>query len=245
MEKETLIFNVKSVKDKKITVVASDETVDRDGEVIKVNGWNVSSFNKNPVMLLFHDYHQLPVGKWNVSTSKGKLIAEAEFATTEKAKEVEELVRGGFLSAVSVGFIVKQRDEQDPQVISKAELLEISWVPVPANPSALVQLMAKGYTFSCEKGEELEKKEELLKHYKGIVKEYRKLLKTLNKEFNIEYDEKTPEAVQIDNLLKAVIAVKQETPLDAPEVQETPEEYKEMIKEVIKEEYRKVLGDIF
>lgn len=41
------------------------------------------------------------------------------------------------LKAVSVGFIVKERDPANFSIITQAELLEVSFVAVPANPNAI------------------------------------------------------------------------------------------------------------
>lgn len=133
---------------KKIEVVASDETKDRHGEKIRVDGWDLKNFKKNPVMLTSHAWYDLPVGKWlNIRTEDGKLIAEAKFAGTAKGQEVQSLVEDGFLGAVSVGGIVKARDEKDPSIITEMELLEISWVSLPANPSAMIRALQKGIRF--------------------------------------------------------------------------------------------------
>ena len=236
MNKE-FIFKTVNINEKSVTVVASDETLDRQGEVIKADGWDLTNFKKNPVMLVFHDYHQLPVGKWNAYVKDGKLYAEAEFADTERGREVRDLVMNGFLNTVSVGFMVLERDEKDSNIITKAELLEISWVPVPANPSALVQLAEKGYSFSCGKTEEFEKQEKLFNHYREIVKEYRKLLKKLNKYFDLEYKEETDEVTQIENVKKFLS--QKETPSSETDNQETPD-----IKELVKEELIKALRGI-
>jgi phage head maturation protease len=41
------------------------------------------------------------------------------------------------LKTVSVGFIPKERDPENQRIITRAELLEVSFVPVPCNPNAL------------------------------------------------------------------------------------------------------------
>ena len=52
------------------------------------------------------------------------------------------------VKTVSVGFIPKQRQEDNRRIITSAELLELSFVAVPCNPNALSldqkQLMQKG-----------------------------------------------------------------------------------------------------
>ncbi|RTK92481.1 MAG: hypothetical protein EKK61_04175 [Rickettsiales bacterium] len=60
-------------------VVASDETIDRHGEVIKVAGWDWHNFMKNPIMLINHNYWDLDAvgGKaTQIYVDGGKLIIE-------------------------------------------------------------------------------------------------------------------------------------------------------------------------
>ncbi len=47
-----------------IRFVASDETPDRVGDIIKVSGWNLTNYKKNPVVLWGHDQANTPpIGK--------------------------------------------------------------------------------------------------------------------------------------------------------------------------------------
>jgi len=118
--------------------VISDETRDRAGEIIKVDGWELDNYRKNPVVLFAHSYYSMPVGKaTRVYVEGNKLIAEGIWASDERSQTLRRMYDEGFIKTVSVGFIVKERDEKDDSIITKAELLEFSIVPVPANPSAL------------------------------------------------------------------------------------------------------------
>lgn len=130
----------------KFSFIASTAAVDRQGEVIDPKGWDVTAYMKNPVILWAHNYHELPVGKAvSVTGDEKELRVEGEFADDEmnpKAGQVRRLYEKGFLSAVSVGFIPKERNGN---IITKAELLEISVVPVPANPEALSLMKTLGF----------------------------------------------------------------------------------------------------
>jgi HK97 family phage prohead protease len=158
-------------KEGEITGIASTETVDRDGEVIRANGWDLLNFKENPVLMLMHNYQEFPIGKiTDIAVEGKKLTFKAIFSQkTQKAIEAYELVKEGILSAFSVGFIAREFDPKDQNIITKAELLEISLVPVPANPEAIV--MAKGFkeneiakfivkNFDLEEKKEEEKEEE-------------------------------------------------------------------------------------
>lgn len=128
----------KSEDGKTYKVLASTSAIDRQGDSIDQKGWDITNFKLNPVMPWAHDYSALPVAKALTTevTVRG-LEATFEFAPAEgnpMAQQVKVLYDLGYLNAVSVGFIPKERKGN---VISKAELLEISFVPVPANQEAL------------------------------------------------------------------------------------------------------------
>jgi len=129
----------------KITVIASNSSIDRQGESIDQKGWDLTNFLKNPIMLWAHNYDELPLGVWdNIRVTDRGLEMDANFASKEanpKAENVRLLVEEGIEKTVSVGFIPQERDGH---IITKAELLEVSFVPVPANPEALALAMSKG-----------------------------------------------------------------------------------------------------
>jgi HK97 family phage prohead protease len=133
-------------KDNEIMGIASTDSKDRHGEVIKQEGWDLKQFKKNPVILASHNSFEFPIGKaTNIKVSNGKLIFTAVFSeATQMAREAYQLVKEGILNCFSVGFIPKARDEKDESIITNAELLEISLVAIPANSEAVV--IAKSLT---------------------------------------------------------------------------------------------------
>ncbi len=141
-------FEVKQVEDRVLRFTGSTESEDRDGEVIKVSGWDLDNYKKNPVFMWAHDYSQPPIGKAvNIRKRQGNLIFDIQFApkeTYEFADTIYKLYQGGFLSATSVGFmpdpsgIIEGDGVKSPRrTYTKQELLELSAVPVPSNPDAL------------------------------------------------------------------------------------------------------------
>jgi phage head maturation protease len=139
-----------------ISYLVSDETPDRMGDVIRVKGWDLSNYKKNPVILWAHDGKNVPpIGRaHNVRRRFGpnRLTADIEFAPAEAhefAETIYQLAARGFIKATSVGFMPKGVESIDEearqalgvgpygQVFSESELMEISIVSVPANPSAL------------------------------------------------------------------------------------------------------------
>ncbi len=133
--------------EKKITVIASDETFDRHGDVLPIESWDLSKFLTAPRMLIDHDHRVSSiVGKWeNVRIEGKKLLMDANFHDfTDIAKAVRQMVEEGYLNTVSVGFIFNppEGDRQRPTF----ELIETSWVTVPANVNARVTEMLKSAT---------------------------------------------------------------------------------------------------
>ena len=161
-------------KREKVSFVASSATPDRYGDIIDQKGWVLDNYKKNPVVLLNHDSNQLPIGKGNVYLRDDKLVIDVEFdSEDERAKEVERKAKKGFMNAVSVGFRPlesKSRSElpednkyygQRGMYYSKAELLEVSIVTIPANGEATM-LEQKFYNAM---------KEEILREVKEVMQD--------------------------------------------------------------------------
>jgi HK97 family phage prohead protease len=111
-------------------------------------------YRRNPVVLDTHDRYSAGavIGKAAVKVVDRQLEATITFAETPRAEEAWQLVRGGFLRALSVGFMpgetqrisegetakLGEQQVQGPAIIRKtSELYEISVVPVPADADAL------------------------------------------------------------------------------------------------------------
>ena len=145
---------VKKVGERQYEFTASTADMDRDGEVISVEGWDLKNFKKNPVIMFAHDYRTLPIGKaTKIGVRDGKLMNVVEFppeGTYEFADTVQRLVDAGYLKTESVGFIPKKWEDGDGgekaprRTYTKQELLEISIVPVPSNPNALMNAVKEG-----------------------------------------------------------------------------------------------------
>jgi HK97 family phage prohead protease len=152
-------------------VVISTADVDRAGEVIDQNGWDLDFYRKNPVVLWAHDYSSLPIGVTEeIEVKDGQLVAKGRFAPEDAnplAQHVRRLYDLKIVRAASVGFIPREFDPNNASIITKAELLEFSLVPVPANPNALSLMKAQAINVEAlyQKGilikqEEEEKKPE-------------------------------------------------------------------------------------
>jgi HK97 family phage prohead protease len=140
------------------TFIASDSSQDRMGDVIDQSGWQLSAFRRNGVILFAHDSGSLPVGKaTSIGVVNDKLMVTVRFAATGMGRAVAGMVSDGFLKAVSVGFApVSFKFSGDPARkggidFAQAELLEISIVPVPANPNALLQSVVEAKSATTPK----------------------------------------------------------------------------------------------
>lgn len=134
-----------------IKFIISTGTIDREDDIIQVDGWELDQYKKNPVVLYGHDYGGLPVAQAvEVGVEGDKLVATDRFTPQDVNPHgymVYQLVRGKFLRATSVGFRPREwvyNDDHKGFDFSRQELLEHSIVPVPANPEALVAAKAEG-----------------------------------------------------------------------------------------------------
>lgn len=118
--------------------VASTDLDARDGLIIEQSGWQVTDYQANPVIMWAHDYSQPPIGRAvEVEVAEHTLRVRVQFDEEDVfAASVARKYRQGFLNAVSVGWDTL---EAQGERITRADLLEVSAVPVPADPHALVE----------------------------------------------------------------------------------------------------------
>lgn len=132
------------VEDRKISFVISTGSVDTSGDIVNPDGFDFTNFDKNPQVLWSHDREQLPVGKCvSHRQIENGHVATVEFVPAEIspfAEQVFQLVKNGFLNAVSIGFIPTDLDPNSfgGYDINKLSLFEFSIVTVPCNPECLV-----------------------------------------------------------------------------------------------------------
>ena len=159
VKNQPLLSEIKASADAgsfKVIVSTSDE--DRQGDELDQTKWKLNNYEANPVVLWAHHYDEPPIGVCtSISVQNGQLVAEGKFAPAELnpfAAQIAAMYEAGFIKATSVGFM--QHEDGD------LELLEFSFVPVPANPYALSmrqvkelnlnipQLVMKGLTFETK-----------------------------------------------------------------------------------------------
>ena len=122
--------------------VASTAGAKRDGLTLDMRGGIFDSYLANPVVLWCHDYRgeRLPVGKCvKLKPMVKELRALVSFDLSDPfAAEIDRKYDEGFLNAVSIGWIDRETSS-DGRTVSKWELLDISAVPVPGDPQALLR----------------------------------------------------------------------------------------------------------
>lgn len=140
---------------RKISWVFSNEDVALDMHTIRTAGWDLDDYLRNPVLLFAHDQESPPIGRVTRIEKRGALlVGDSVFADAETypfADTIYRLVKGGFLNATSVSWFplefkaAKDRNRPEGVDFLRQKLLEISVVPVPANPAALATARALGH----------------------------------------------------------------------------------------------------
>jgi HK97 family phage prohead protease len=128
-------------------VVASDETVDRYGDIIRAEGWELRNYAANPIVLFGHSSMQ-PIGTSNSRIEGKRLVSTIKLADEGTSPQVDyyrALIKQKILRATSVGFMPTKAVvpilDKDKRITgfeyNGQELLELSVVSVPANPAAV------------------------------------------------------------------------------------------------------------
>ena len=140
--------NVEEAGDRTFKFIASDETPDSYGDVVKASGWDLKRYKSNPIVLFNHNA-SMPVGFSPSTKVEGtKLVATIKLAdegTSAFIDTLYKLLQQKIVRDVSVGFRLTAdpaiRRDKDGKFIgyefNGQELLENSIVSIPANPNAL------------------------------------------------------------------------------------------------------------
>jgi hypothetical protein len=150
--------------------VMSTEAADREGDIIRQNGWQLQNFLKNAPLPVFHNTRSWPVGSWKdvevINARPKRLEGTAQLlpegGPVPEIDQAAWMLEHGGMKAVSVGFIPLEMDYIDEEAgwrsgfeIMAAELVECSLVPVPAHPDALMKAAAGDMVLAREFIEEI------------------------------------------------------------------------------------------
>ncbi len=142
MDTQYIQAEITKAADGSFIAVASTNSMDRHGEIVDNNGWDLKAFKKNPVILWAHDHTEPAIGvskkTWveGVGKKAKLMIQPLLHDVTDKAKAIKALVEMGVINSLSVGF--KPIESPDGITFTKNELLEVSMVNVPANADAMM-----------------------------------------------------------------------------------------------------------
>ena len=155
MQRKEIAIKTEDLGERRVLFTISAEVIDRDGDILRADGVDLTNYEKNKVFLGFHNTRDFPLGKTErVWVEPKKVKAIVYFPTVEElstdpvqASEKARLCdfcyccyKTGMLNAVSVGFIpIEWKETKDGWDILKWELLEFSAVAVPANQDAIAE----------------------------------------------------------------------------------------------------------
>lgn len=151
--REQLKCEVKAAPgDHELDFIATDESLDRYGEVVKLDGWELKNYRANPVVLDSHNYWSIASilgSSVSLTVEGGKMKNRVRFAMDNPLGAISyRMAKAGFIRSESVGFIPTEwkngiGPNEPRRTFLKQELLEISLVPVPANPGATIEASLK------------------------------------------------------------------------------------------------------
>lgn len=148
----------KNEETRTVTFIASDESRDSAHTILKQDGWDLTRFEKNPIIGYNHQVYgswspedvDFVIGKGHAYVEDQKLMVDITFEPkeiNELADKVYRKVLFGSLNSVSVGFIPGKghwsdkegegpREPNETYFYDQMTLLEVSVVNIPANGNA-------------------------------------------------------------------------------------------------------------
>jgi HK97 family phage prohead protease len=148
----------KNEETRTVTFIASDESRDSAHTILIQDGWDLSRFEKNPIIGYNHQVYgswkpedvDFVIGKGHAYIEDKKLLVDITFEPADinpLAEKVYKKVLFGSLNSVSVGFIPikghwSEKEDEGPReknetyYYEQMQLLEISVVNIPANGNA-------------------------------------------------------------------------------------------------------------
>jgi HK97 family phage prohead protease len=144
--------------------VASDESVDSHGSILRASGWDLSRFAKNPILLWNHQSGAGPenvLGRVEARVDKKnkRLLVDLHFAPAgenPRADMVWGQIQRKEVRGLSVGFRPKKYHyekvdgaEAETMIFDEQTLAEVSVVPVPSNENTLTEQVRSMIADQC------------------------------------------------------------------------------------------------
>lgn len=147
MIKRFFLGSTEALGEREVGAVINTAQIARDGHIFEPAGALLANYRANPIVLFNHDPSK-PVGTTTaIGVSNGNLAARMQFApagVSAVADEVCGLVKSGVINGVSIGMEPLECEPLDPrdprggQRVTQWELLEWSYVAIPADTGARV-----------------------------------------------------------------------------------------------------------
>lgn len=119
--------------------VASREIEDDDGDIILLKGMDFSRFIKNPSIKRDHSINSDDaVGKAISLEIIGKELKFEAFVSSTEKKLIQKM-KEGIVQDFSIGFLPLERDKNNPKIISKSRLYEITITGLGCNEDSKVE----------------------------------------------------------------------------------------------------------
>ena len=140
------LIKIKSINEEKriISGIASTPHLDRQGDIVDPKG---VKFETMPKLMLYHDSTK-PVGNLTVvDVTKDGIVFEAQIPNVtedgvikDRVDEAWHSLKYNLISAVSIGFRTLEHEvlKSGGWLIKSWEWLELSLVPIPAQPNAII-----------------------------------------------------------------------------------------------------------
>lgn len=168
-----------------IDFIICDNSVNRYGWRLLVEGIDLTGFLKNPVCCILHSTFELAVGKWeNVRVDGDKLVGTLIFdRNDDQAVKLYWKYVDGYMSAVSLN-ILPFEESDDPKLllpgqkaatITKSELLEISVVTVPGQKNAVKLSTPDGSDYKLNFIHTMAKEEKTIEQIQADLEAQKKL----------------------------------------------------------------------
>lgn len=134
------------------------ELIINDEAVINDRGWRLlnsgldhTRYDKNPLLLHQHDTDQIVGHCTGLRIEGTRLIGAFEFDADPDSQAVKEKATNGSLRGVSPGLYIRDMEfASEGDTVTDWELLEVSLVTLPSNPSAVKLYSQQGTALSDE-----------------------------------------------------------------------------------------------
>jgi len=160
-----LNFKAVKAKDGQVTIegFANKNIVDRGNDRIEPDAFDLTNFNKNPIMFFNHDPGFEIGAITDVKKTEDGLFIKGMISNSddELTKRVRNNIKQGILRSLSVGFDLRDEDKDADgvNVIKSAELMEVSVVGIPMNQDSQFNVTSKAdkRAWACKMLDQMEK----------------------------------------------------------------------------------------